>query len=82
MTKDSRSNSIKSLGYIKCYRLSSPRPAILSDATVRKSAVDWEDQNPYQKSEKRPYFSKWSTILLFTSFSKTLLTIERGLTGQ
>ena len=31
---------------------------------------------------KRPHFSRWSTILLFTSFSKTLLTIERRLTGE
>ena len=31
--------------------------------------------------KKRPYFFMWSTILLFTSFSKTLLTTERGLTG-
>ena len=31
-------------------------------------------------SEKRPHFSWWSTILLFTSFSETLLTIERRLT--
>ena len=46
--------------------------AILSDTTVR-SAVDREDLKPYCKSEKRPHFSSWSTILLFTSFSKTLL---------
>ena len=54
--------------------------AILSDTTVR-SAVDWEDLKPYWKSEKRPHFSRWSTILLFTSFSKTLITTERRLTG-
>ena len=46
--------------------------AILSDTTVRRSAVDREDLKPYWKSEKRPHFSRSSTILLFTSFSKTL----------
>ena len=30
---------------------------------------------------KKPHFSKWSTILLFTSFSRNLLTTERRLTG-
>ena len=59
--------------------------AIISDTTVRRSAVDREDLKPYWKSEKR-HFSfltfLLSTILLFTSFSKTLLTIERKLTGR
>ena len=55
--------------------------AILSDATVRRSAVYPEDLKLYWKSEKIPHFSRWSTILLFTSFSKTLLTTERRLTG-
>ena len=56
--------------------------AILSDTTARKSAVDREDLKPYWKSEKRPHFSRWSTILLFRSFSKTLLTTERRLAGR
>ena len=55
--------------------------AILSDATVRGFAVDWEDLKPYWKSEKRPHFSRRSANLLFTSFSKILLTTERRLTG-
>ena len=44
--KTSMSNSIASLGYIKCYHASSERPvkiptvAILSDTTVRRSAVE------------------------------------------
>ena len=42
-------NLAKSLGYIKCYSQVSPdllkALAILSDATVRRSAVDWEDPN-------------------------------------
>ena len=33
-------------------------PAILSDTTVRKSAVALEDLKPYWKSEIRPHFSK------------------------
>ena len=32
-------------------------PAILSDTTIRRSAVDQEDLKPYWKSEKRPHFS-------------------------
>ena len=55
--------------------------AILSDTTVTRSAVDQEDLKPYCKSEKRPHFSEWSTILLFASLSKTWLTTERRLTG-
>ena len=53
--------------------------AILSDATVRRSAVDREDLKPYWKSEKSLISLGWSTILLFTSFSKTLLNTERRL---
>ena len=56
--------------------------AILSDTVVRSCAVDREDLKPYWKSEKRPHFSRWSTSLLFTSFSKILLTTERRQTGQ
>ena len=43
--------------------------ATLSDTPVRRSGVDWEDLTPYWKSENRPPFSRWSTILSF-SFSK------------
>ena len=63
---------VKSLGYIKCHSSSSSRSlkalAILSDTTVRRSAVDWEDLKPSWKSEKRWHFSMWSTILLFISY--------------
>ena len=38
-------------------------PALLKDTIVRRSAVDWEDLKPYWKSESRPHFSRWSTIL-------------------
>ena len=61
--KTSKPNSIKGLGYLKCYSLISPRTikkalVILSDTTVRRSAVDREDLKPYWKSEKRPHFSR------------------------
>ena len=52
---------------------------ILSDATVRRSAVDQECLKPYWKSEKRPHFSRWSIILLLTtsgSDTKHLLAVE------
>ena len=69
------SNPVKSLGYTKCYSSSSPglliALAIPSDATARRSTVDREDIKPYWKLEKRPPFSRWSTILLFISFWKT-----------
>ena len=55
--------------------------AILSDTTARRSAVDWEDLKPYGKLEKAPHFSRWLTVLIFTRFSKTLVTTERRLTG-
>ena len=51
--------------------------AVLLDTTIRRSAVDWKDLKPYWKSEKRLHFSRWPTILLFTSFSKTLLTTKK-----
>ena len=78
-------NTVKSLEYIKCYSLSTPDLlkvlSILSEATVRRSAVDWEDLKLYWKS-KRPHFSCLSVSLLFTSFSNSLLTTERWLTRQ
>ena len=46
--------------------------AILSDKTVRRSAVNRkEDLKPYWKSEKNAHISRWSTSLLSTSLSKT-----------
>ena len=41
----------------------------LAIQTARRPAVDWEDLKPYWKLERRPHFSGWSTILLFTSFN-------------
>ena len=54
----SMQNPVKNFGYIKCYCSSAPHMlkalAILTDANVRRSAVDREDLKPYWKSEKRP----------------------------
>ena len=54
--KTSMLNLVKSLGYIKCYSSSSTNLlkalAILLDATDRKSAVEWEDLKPSEKSSK------------------------------
>ena len=47
--------------------------AILSGTTVRRAAVEREDLKLNCKSGKRSHFPKWSTYLLFTSFSKVLL---------
>ena len=55
--------------------------AILSDTTVRRSAVDQEDLKPYWKREKKSHFCRRSTIVLVKSFLKALLTTERRLTG-
>ena len=51
--------------------------AILSDTAVRSSVVD---QKNILEIWKRSHFSRWSAILLFTNFSKTLPTKERRLT--
>ena len=85
MKKTSMTNPVKSLGSSATARVALDllkALAILSDTTVRRSAVDQEDLKPYWKSEERPHFSRWSTILLFTSFSKTLLSTETRLTGR
>ena len=51
-----RPNIWPEIGYIKCYSSSSPSLlntlAILSDTTVRRSAVDRKDLKAYWKSEK------------------------------
>ena len=56
MKKTIMPNPVKSLGHIKCYSSSIPRPVkslvIRSDTTVRRFAVGWEDPKPYWKSEK------------------------------
>ena len=53
-------NSAESLGYIKCYRLSSPRLVKSPSNSIRhKSEVDREDLKPHWKSEKRSHFPRW-----------------------
>ena len=51
---------VESLGYVKCYNLSSPRAiensVILSEITVRRSVVDQEVQKPYWQSEQKTTF--------------------------
>ena len=44
--------------------------AILSDTTVRRSAVNWEDLQLYWKLEKRPQFSRCSKIFIIYKFLK------------
>ena len=87
--KTSMSNPVKNLGYTNCYSLSSPRTVKKRKNFIRyncKKICSWfKDLKPYCKSEKRPRFSRWSTTLLFTSFSKTLhvlQVIQRRLTGD
>ena len=69
--KTSMSNPVESPGYMKCHSLSSPRPVKSHSNSIRyqcqRSAVDREDLKWCWESEKRPHFSRWSTILLFTS---------------
>ena len=86
MKKTSMPNPAKSLGYIKCHSSSSPRPVKSSSNSIRYNCdkiCSWS-RRPKTMLEirKKTYFSRWSTILLFTSFSKTLLTTERRLTGR
>ena len=56
--------------------------AVISDATVRRSAVDREDLKPYWKLERGTHSSSWSTNLSFTSFLKILLSREKRLPGE
>ena len=53
MKKTSMPHPAKSIGYVKCHSSSSPRSvkslAILSDTTVRRSAIDREDLKSYWK---------------------------------
>ena len=86
MKKTSMPNPVKGLGYIKCYSSSSPRPVKSPSSSIRyncQTICSWSRRpKTILEIRKRPNFSRWSTILLFTSFAKTLLTAERRLTGQ
>ena len=79
MKETSMSHPIESLRYVKCYSSSSPRPiqSLSNSVAVKRSTVDQEDAKSHWKSDKRPHLSKWSTILLLTSFSNIILTTEK-----
>ena len=86
MKKTSMPNSVKSLGYIKCYSLSSSRPVISPS-----NSIIYNCQNIWSWSRrsktilevwKRPHFSRWTTSTLFKIFSNTLLTTEIRPTGR
>ena len=83
--KTSMPNPVKSLGYIKCHSSSSPRPVESPSNSIRyncEKICSWSGRpKTILEIRKKAYSSRWSTILLFTSFSKTLLTAERKLTG-
>ena len=74
-----------SLGYINCYKASSPGPVKSPSNSIRynsKKICSWPRRcKTILEIRKKLYFYRWSTVLLFTSFSKTLLTTERRLTG-
>ena len=54
---------------------------ILSDTTLSRPAVNWEDWNHTENQKEKPHFLRWITRLLFISFSKSLRITERRLTG-
>ena len=85
MNKTRMPNPFKSLGYIKCYSRSSSRPVKTPSNSVRyncQKTCCWSRRpKTILEIRKRLHFSKCSTRLLFTSFSKTLLTTERRLTS-
>ena len=39
--------------------------AILSDTTMRRSAVDWEDLKPYWKWKKKTHFSLFKNPIIY-----------------
>ena len=80
--KTSMLNPNKSLGYIN---LSSPRPDKSPSNSIRfncQICSSSKRSKSILETRKGTNFSGWWTILLFTSFLKTLLTTERRLTEQ
>ena len=77
---------VKSLAYIKCHSSSSPRLVKSSSNAIRHNCQKMYSWSRRPKTilaiKKRSYFFRWSTILIFTSFSKTSLTMKRRLTGK
>ena len=80
--KTSMPNSVKSLGCIKCYNSSSAKPIKSPSNFIRyncQKICSWlRESKNILEIRKRPHSSRWSTIQLITSFSKTLLTTERN----
>ena len=85
--KTSMPNSVESYGYIKCYSLISPRLVKSPSNSIRYNHQKISSWSRRPKTilgirKKATSLSRWSAILLFTSFSKTLLTMEGRITGQ
>ena len=79
--KTSMPKPVKGIGYIRPVK--SPKNSIrYNSKKICSQTVDREDLKLYWKSEKSPHFSRRSAVLLFTSFSKTLITTERRLTER
>ena len=74
MKKTSLSNPVKSLGYIKCYSTSIPRPVKSPSNSIRYNC--WK-----MEIRKRPYILDGEESYCLQFLSKTLLTIKRRLTG-
>ena len=85
--KTSMPNLVKNPGYIKCYSSSSsPRRVKSPSNSIRYNCVkicSWlRIPKTILEIRKKASLSRWSTSLLLRSFSKTLLTTERRLTGR
>ena len=68
-------NPVKSLGYLKCYSLSSPRPVkktkkFLSDTTVKRSAVEIRKKARFLYMVKKPINYKFFKD--FTNYRKQI----------
>ena len=85
MRNKSIPSPVENLEYIKCYSLSSPILGRNPGSFIKCNCQNFRSylRRPKTILEiRRPYLSKWFTRLLFTSFPKTSLTIERKLTGD
>ena len=82
--KNSILNPVQTLP--KCYNLGSPRSIKSPSNSVRYNCQNICSRSRRPKTilkiRKKAPFLRRSTNLLFTSFSKTLLTTERRLTGR
>ena len=75
----SMSNSVKSLGYIKCYRSSSPRPV-----KSLRFTIDREDLRTYWKSGKQDSFRHLlkSSASLYESSGSQLFKTTTGIQSR